>query len=143
MLINSKCGYLDNQLKRLRKADRKANLAEQSFADESLVTQQSFNSLNQSDLNASNSIETNSAELDSTNKEKVIEDFELLKATVVNEANMPLIKEKMVSTMKHRSELLKIPEVDLLESFPYLFLCPQLVNINNNIFFVYVRFTCK
>lgn len=59
-------------------------------------------------------------------------DFEqevfILKSTMVNDQNIPMIKEKLIATMAYRLDMLKAPEVDLLENFPYFFSNPELVS---------------
>lgn len=55
-------------------------------------------------------------------------DFEMLKLALVNEGNISEIKLKLKSTIEYRKKLMKIPETDVLECFPYLFIHPQLVN---------------
>lgn len=55
-------------------------------------------------------------------------DVAFLKSTVVNDNNMKLIHEKLISTLEYRFQMLKAKELDLLEAFPYFFCKPQLVS---------------
>lgn len=52
-----------------------------------------------------------------------------LKKVVVNEANMPEIKQKLIETLDHRLKMLEALEIDLRTEFPYFFTHPQLVSI--------------
>lgn len=69
------------------------------------------------------------------NQIQLQQDFDWLKMAVVDESdenNMNSIKEKLISTMAYRLELIENAEVtsskfNLLESFPYFFVCPELV----------------
>lgn len=54
-------------------------------------------------------------------------DIEFLKITVVNDANLPFIKAKIQSTLSYRWKLMKEPELDLREIFPYFFTHSTLV----------------
>lgn len=67
--------------------------------------------------------------------EKQKQDFEWLKMAAVDESDetkMNSIKEKLIATMGFRLQLIQNAEItsirfNLLESFPYFFVCPQLV----------------
>lgn len=54
-------------------------------------------------------------------------EFQLLKLELVNKENIVDIQNKMKTTMRYRQDLMKIPETDVLECFPYLFTSPELV----------------
>lgn len=50
------------------------------------------------------------------------EDLEFLKVAVVNEANMHILKSKLVATSAYRLHLISTNHsIDLLENFPYFF----------------------
>lgn len=51
-----------------------------------------------------------------------------MKSMIVNEQNIPLIKEGLVKTMQHRLDMLRDGRIDLLENFPYFFSNPELVS---------------
>lgn len=53
--------------------------------------------------------------------------FEDLKYILVVEKNRLEIERKLQFSRAYRNELLKVPETDLLESFPYFFADPKLV----------------
>lgn len=53
--------------------------------------------------------------------------FENLKYILVDEKNRLEIERKLQFSRAYRNELLKVPETDLLESFPYFFADPKLV----------------
>lgn len=55
------------------------------------------------------------------------DDVESLKATIVNEENMAEIKQKLKFTLSYRLDMMKAPELDVKESFPYFFTDPALV----------------
>lgn len=55
-------------------------------------------------------------------------DVESLKAIMVNAENMAEIKNKLKFTLSYRLEMMKAPELDVKESFPYFFTDPALVN---------------
>lgn len=55
--------------------------------------------------------------------------FDSLKYILVNEKNRLDIERKWQFSRAYRNELLKVPETDLLESFPYFFADPNLVNV--------------
>lgn len=55
------------------------------------------------------------------------EDIETLKATIVNDSNLPEIQRKLKSSLSWRSKLLENRELDLKEYFPYFFTNPSLV----------------
>lgn len=55
--------------------------------------------------------------------------IEFLKSAMVNEENMETIKEKLKFTLSYRLEMMKTPELDVLETFPYFFTNPELVRI--------------
>lgn len=56
-----------------------------------------------------------------------------MKSIVVNEENMASLVEKLKVTRKFRRSLLKKPEVQLKEYFPYFFTHPDLVSIRRDI----------
>lgn len=62
------------------------------------------------------------------NDESVKADFEMLKSSLVNNENMSEIERKLKSTIEYRKKLMKIPDTDVLECFPYFFTHPQLVS---------------
>lgn len=51
-----------------------------------------------------------------------------MKSMIVNEQNIPLIKEGLVKTMQHRLDMMQDRKIDLLENFPYFFSNPELVS---------------
>lgn len=55
-------------------------------------------------------------------------DFEYLKSAVVNTANLPTIKEKLMLTSEYRFKILSDPSNDLLVNFPYFFINVDLVS---------------
>lgn len=55
-------------------------------------------------------------------------DVEYLKATLVNDENMTVIKQKLRSTSSYRLKMMDTLELDLLETFPYFFTHSSLVN---------------
>lgn len=59
--------------------------------------------------------------------EDIEADFDFLKAVVVTDENMELIKGKLMSTVAYRSELSDDKNIDYLEQFPYFFTNPELV----------------
>lgn len=65
-------------------------------------------------------------------------DVEYLKTLVVSTENIPVIKTKLVATQKFRLEMMKIMEVDLLETFPYFFTDPALVFIKKTLLRVFL-----
>lgn len=68
------------------------------------------------------SIEQESSENDVESEQ----DVQILKATVVNYANLPEIHRKLKSTLSYRTKMLKDRALDLLELFPYFFTNPFL-----------------
>lgn len=65
-----------------------------------------------------------------TNNAEDVNEFELLKSTLVNNENMALIKVKLKLTLPYRLSLLRQIEINLLESFPYFFVSAELVRAN-------------
>lgn len=57
-------------------------------------------------------------------------EFELLKSTLVNTANMQTIKDRLKLTLQYRVGLLRRVEINLLEYFPYFFVSAELVSSN-------------
>lgn len=55
------------------------------------------------------------------------EDVDLLLSIVVNDANMPIIHEKLRKTLYYRRKLFDDINTNLVERFPYFFTHPQLV----------------
>lgn len=80
------------------------------------------------DSSADSSDERNN-DYTSPNESKLIECFESLKYAMVNDENRLDIETKLKNCREYRNKLLKIPETDLLESFPYFFTHPKLVYI--------------
>lgn len=74
-----------------------------------------------------------STTLDDETKGDGQKDIEFLKSAVVNEENMAEIKRRLKNTTKYRHEMMKTPEMDFLENFPYFFTDPKLVNDKKNI----------
>lgn len=72
-----------------------------------------------------------------TNNEACMEDYkkqmethmEHLKHTIVNDANIDLIKQKLILTQNYRDELLTDIELDLKFKFPFFFTNPELVRV--------------
>lgn len=60
-------------------------------------------------------------------KEKLDAAMNFLKSVVVNDANLEEIKEKLIETMKHRHDLMKNQRMDIKETVPVFFACPELV----------------
>lgn len=60
-------------------------------------------------------------------EESAKECFEVLKYTIVSEANRGEIIEQLRSSREYRKKIMKIDETDFLESFPYFFSDPKLV----------------
>lgn len=50
-----------------------------------------------------------------------------LKRMVINSDNLGTIKNKLIATAEHRTELLKNKQLDLRAEFPYFFICVDLV----------------
>lgn len=63
------------------------------------------------------------------------QDVQILKATVVNDANLMEICRKLKSTLSYRTKMLKDRALDLLELFPYFFTSPFLVREGKNYHF--------
>lgn len=78
------------------------------------------------------STETEDSESDIDNQdnhEKLCKnDIEILKTTIVNDDNMKLIKSKLEATSQYRLKMLQDKSIDLLETFPYFFVDPNLVS---------------
>lgn len=79
----------------------------------------------QRDQNESNNNDSFEGAIDVTERQK--QDIEVLKATIVNESNLPEIQTKLKSTLAYRQKLLENRELDLKEFFPYFFTDPELV----------------
>lgn len=56
--------------------------------------------------------------------------IECLKAIKVTNQNMEEIKQKLAATVTTRMDMMKSMKLDLLETFPYFFTHPSLVNSN-------------
>lgn len=78
------------------------------------------------------------------------QDMKLLISVVANKQNIDFIKQKLLSTLEYRSEMLRNNKTDLRVEFPYFFTYPELVcltlkifvhlnllNISNIVFFRY------
>lgn len=63
---------------------------------------------------------------------KCLIDVELLKTFVVNPKNMDTTKEKLAATMDFRLKMIDKVELDLLETFPYFFACPEWVRVEKS-----------
>lgn len=55
-------------------------------------------------------------------------DFELLKATVVDDESIEFIKDKLILTQNYRTQILSDLKTDLRECFPYFFVRSDLVS---------------
>lgn len=55
-------------------------------------------------------------------------DIEYLRTAKINSSNMPIIKEKLLLTMDFRKKICENSDINLLERFPYFFVCPELVS---------------
>lgn len=58
----------------------------------------------------------------------VEDDLLYLKTTILGEENIERIKKKLKATADYRTEMISDPNIDFLESFPYLFTNPELVS---------------
>lgn len=69
--------------------------------------------------------------------------FEELKYVLVNEQNRRDIETKLRNCREYRKQLMKIEETDLLESFPYFFADPKLVEFMYTILYIFsLHCTC-
>lgn len=55
------------------------------------------------------------------------DEMEMLKSLMITQNNINDIKLKLRSTRTLRRQMLSVPEVDLRETFPFFFVCPDLV----------------
>lgn len=62
-----------------------------------------------------------------SNSETMEEKMEFLRSVVVNDRSLSEIRKKLKETVQHRLQLMKIPELDLLEQFPFFFTHSNLV----------------
>lgn len=60
-------------------------------------------------------------------KEDAIKDIAFLRSCKLNDANMPVIREKIKLTVDERSKMVNDDKTNLLEKFPYFFAEPKLV----------------
>lgn len=71
---------------------------------------------------------TRGIEDDICDEQEAKEVIEVLKSMVVNSANMEDFKQKLRSTLTYRGNMLKEPELNLREYFPYFWVSRELVN---------------
>lgn len=123
--INGGGGYLYNRLRYLRlknKNTNKNNLETANQTEESSPT---------SDFE--NPIAAESSHVEMNDEPETLESYQMddllfLKTVVINEQNMAQIQEKLRKTVERRRELLNNGNVNMLENFPFMFVCPQLVS---------------
>lgn len=60
-------------------------------------------------------------------QEDAIKDIAFLRSCKLNEANMPIIREKLKLTVEERLKMVNEDKTNLLEQFPYFFAEPKLV----------------
>lgn len=126
MLVNKRAGgggFLYNRLRYLRIRDKnknKNNLESVSEAEELASSEDTVNQIVAS---------TSQDETSTTTTESYqMDDLLFLKTVIVNEQNMSKVKEILQKTVDRRWDLLNTKNVNMLETFPGMFVHPPLVS---------------
>lgn len=78
-------------------------------------------------MSISNSIANNESVLSVIDTADEESDVQFLKLAVVDKTIAPEFKAKLQATLSYRWEMMKTPELDLKETFPYFFTNPSVV----------------
>lgn len=81
-------------------------------------------------MSISNSIVNEESVLNVIDTADVESDVQFLKFAVVDKTIPPEFEAKLQATLSYRWEMMKTPELDLKETFPYFFTSPSLVGKN-------------
>lgn len=100
-------GWLSEKMKRKREAIRKQR--DKEIAQREHETDQEPNDIDYTEIDAQI-------------------DFEILKATIVDDESMEFMKDKLILTQGYRTQILSNMRTDLRECFPYFFVRSELVN---------------
>lgn len=141
MLVNKRAGgggYLYNRLRYLRIKDKNRNNLETISETEALAS--SEDTVNQSAPTTTQDETSNDI---ATTESYQMDDLLFLKTVIVNEQNMPKIKEILQKTVDRRWDLLNTQHVNMLENFPCLFVHPSLVSQFNFISYHFIHLNLR
>lgn len=123
--VNGGGGYLYNRLRYLRLRTNDKNKKQMQTVNRTEESSPTADIDNQIVAENSQGVMNNDPV---TSDSYQMDDLLFLKTVVVNKQNMPQIQEKLRKTVERRRELLNTENVNMLENFPFMFVCPQLVS---------------